>query len=108
MAAGNSVAGMKKYFRRLKDPRVVGRSRHLPIDIVVLAICGMIANCDNWPDIELFASPGPASCLRPGGAIIAASGVGRPARFLQEGLPALSEKRLAHELLAQAPMPSTS
>jgi predicted transposase YbfD/YdcC len=46
---------MKKYFRRLKDPRVVGRSRHLLIDIVVIAICGVIANCDNWPDIELFA-----------------------------------------------------
>lgn len=55
MAAITSVATVKKYFRRLKDPRVVGRSRHLLIDIVVIAICGVIGNCDDWPDIELFA-----------------------------------------------------
>jgi predicted transposase YbfD/YdcC len=55
MAAITSVAAVKKHFRRLKDPRVVGRSRHLLIDIVVIAICGVIGNCDDWPDIELFA-----------------------------------------------------
>src|SRR5262245_17773026 len=55
MAALNSVAAVKRYFRPLKDPRVVGRSRHRLIDIVVIAICGVIANCDDWPDIELFA-----------------------------------------------------
>jgi predicted transposase YbfD/YdcC len=33
----------------------VGRTRHRLIDIVVLAICGVIANCDDWPDIALFA-----------------------------------------------------
>ena len=55
MAALNSVAAVKKYFRRLKDPRVVGRSRHRLLDIVVIAICGVIGNGDDWPDIELFA-----------------------------------------------------
>jgi len=55
MAALHSVAAAKKYFRSLKDPRVVGRSRHRLIDIVVIAICGVIGNCDDWPDIELFA-----------------------------------------------------
>ena len=37
------------------DPRVVGRTRHLLIDIIVMAICGVIGNCDDWPDIALFA-----------------------------------------------------
>jgi predicted transposase YbfD/YdcC len=46
---------MKRHFRNLRDPRVVGRSRHLLVDIIVLAICGVIANCDNWADIALFA-----------------------------------------------------
>jgi len=46
---------IKKRFRSLKDPRVVGRTRHLLVDIVVLAICGVIGNCDDWPDIVLFA-----------------------------------------------------
>jgi predicted transposase YbfD/YdcC len=55
MAATTSVGSIKKYFRGLKDPRVVGRSRHLLVDIIVMAICGVIGNCDDWPDIELFA-----------------------------------------------------
>ena len=55
MAAITSVGSIKKYFRRLKDPRVVGRSQHLLVDIIVLAICGVIADCDDWPEVVLFA-----------------------------------------------------
>lgn len=55
MAATPRVGSLKKYFRRLPDPRVVGRARHLLVDIIVLAICGVIGNCDDWPDIVLFA-----------------------------------------------------
>jgi predicted transposase YbfD/YdcC len=55
MVATTTAGSAKKYFRPLKDPRVVRRSRHLLVDIIVLGICGVIANCDDWPDIELFA-----------------------------------------------------
>jgi predicted transposase YbfD/YdcC len=55
MAAAPSVASIKKHFRRLYDPRVVGRTKHLLIDLLVMALCGVIANCDDWPDIALFA-----------------------------------------------------
>jgi predicted transposase YbfD/YdcC len=55
MAASASVASIKKHFRGLKDPRVKGRSWHLLIDIVTLAVCGVIGNCDDWQDIVLFA-----------------------------------------------------
>ena len=55
MAATIGLGSIRKHFRRLKDPRVVGRSRHRLIDLVVLAICGVIGNCDDWPDIALFA-----------------------------------------------------
>lgn len=55
MAATARVGALRKHFRPLKDPRVVGRSRHLLFDIIVLALCGVIANCDDWPDIALFA-----------------------------------------------------
>jgi predicted transposase YbfD/YdcC len=55
MAATTRVGALRKHFRPLKDPRVVGRSRHLLFDILVLAICGVIGNCDDWPDIALFA-----------------------------------------------------
>jgi predicted transposase YbfD/YdcC len=53
--AAPPVGSIQKYFRRLKDPRVVGRSRHLLVDIGVLAICGIIADCDDWHEIVLFA-----------------------------------------------------
>lgn len=55
MAATTRVGSLRKHFRRLPDPRVVGRTQHLLFDIIVLAICGVIANCDDWPDIALFA-----------------------------------------------------
>ena len=55
MAATARIGLLRKHFRPLKDPRVVGRSRHLLFDIIVLALCGVIANCDDWPDIALFA-----------------------------------------------------
>ena len=55
MAATTRVGSIKKHFRSLRDPRVVGRSQHLLIDIIVIAICGVIANCDDWPDIAQFA-----------------------------------------------------
>lgn len=55
MAATTTVGSIKTYFRRLKDPRVVGRSRHVLVDIIVMAICGVIADCDDWPEIVLFA-----------------------------------------------------
>lgn len=55
MAATPRLGSIKKHFRSLKDPRVVGRSRHLLLDLIVLAVCGVIGNCDNWPDIALFA-----------------------------------------------------
>jgi predicted transposase YbfD/YdcC len=53
--AATRVGLIKKYFAPLPDPRVRGRTRHRLIDIVVLALCGVIANCDDWPDIALFA-----------------------------------------------------
>jgi predicted transposase YbfD/YdcC len=54
MAATN-VGSIKKHFRKLCDPRVQGRTLHLLADIIVMAICGVIANCDGWREIALFA-----------------------------------------------------
>jgi predicted transposase YbfD/YdcC len=55
MAAAARVGSIRKHFRPMKDPRVAGRTRHRLLDIIVLALCGVIANCDDWPDIALFA-----------------------------------------------------
>jgi predicted transposase YbfD/YdcC len=55
MAATPRLGSLKRHFRGLKDPRVLGRTQHLLIDIVVMAICAVIADCDDWPDIAQFA-----------------------------------------------------
>ena len=54
MAATTTLPSIKKCFRWLPDPRVAGRSRHLLVDIVVIAICAVIADCDDWSDIAQF------------------------------------------------------
>lgn len=43
------------YFRNISDPRVVGRSLHLLHDIIGIAIIAVLAECDEWQDIEDWA-----------------------------------------------------
>ena len=56
MAAISQVGSIKKYFRPVKDPRVRQRTDHRLIDIIAIALCGVIANCDGWTDIIDFAN----------------------------------------------------
>jgi predicted transposase YbfD/YdcC len=46
---------IKDYFRGVKDPRINRRKRHLLIDIIVIAVCGVICGADDWQAIETFA-----------------------------------------------------
>jgi predicted transposase YbfD/YdcC len=46
---------IKKHFRKLKDPRVRGRSTHVLIDIITIGLCGVICGCNDWQEIETFA-----------------------------------------------------
>src|SRR5438445_9610754 len=43
------------YYAMQRDPRVRVRTQHRLIDIIVMSICAVIGNCDDWPDIALFA-----------------------------------------------------
>ena len=43
-----------RFFRKLKDPRSTRRRRHLLLDIIAIALCGVIAGCDDWQQIETF------------------------------------------------------
>jgi predicted transposase YbfD/YdcC len=56
MAAIACVGSIKQYFTSLRDPRVRKRSEHRLIDIVAIALCGVVANCDGWTDIIDFAT----------------------------------------------------
>jgi predicted transposase YbfD/YdcC len=42
------------HFAPLRDPRVRGRCDHRLLDIVILALCAVVANCNDWQQIALF------------------------------------------------------
>jgi predicted transposase YbfD/YdcC len=48
------VAGLRKCFELLKDPRVQGRCDHLLLDVLAIAILAMLCGAEDWPDIEEF------------------------------------------------------
>jgi predicted transposase YbfD/YdcC len=50
-----SALSIRRHFASLKDPRRKHRQRHRLLDIIVIALCGVIANCNSWQDIETFA-----------------------------------------------------
>lgn len=41
-------------FQDIPDPRVEGRCDHQLIDIIVMAVCAMIAGAETWVDVENF------------------------------------------------------
>lgn len=43
-----------EHFKALPDPRMVNKCEHLLLDIVMIAICGTIADADSWDDIAAF------------------------------------------------------
>lgn len=45
---------LHKHIRRLLDPRLNRRKRHLLGDILTIAVCAVIAGANTWPDIETF------------------------------------------------------
>jgi predicted transposase YbfD/YdcC len=45
---------IKRHFRKLKDPRRRHRRRHLLLDILVIAICGVVSGCNSWSQIAAF------------------------------------------------------
>lgn len=42
-------------FFSIEDPRVKGRCTYPLINILVMTLCALIANCDDWESIALFA-----------------------------------------------------
>jgi predicted transposase YbfD/YdcC len=50
-----STLSIRRHFASLRDPRIRRHRRHRLLDIIIIAICGVIADCDTWQDIETFA-----------------------------------------------------
>jgi predicted transposase YbfD/YdcC len=54
--AGKPIATLEEYFGKIADPRVERTKEHRLIDILVIALCGIICGADGWTDIELFGN----------------------------------------------------
>jgi predicted transposase YbfD/YdcC len=52
--AGPTDISIQRHFAKLQDPRIRRRLRHELLNIIVMAICAVIADCDNWQDIGVF------------------------------------------------------
>jgi predicted transposase YbfD/YdcC len=50
-----SSCSIRIYFRKLRDPRVPRRKKHLLLDLIVITICAVICGCDDWQEIATFA-----------------------------------------------------
>jgi len=46
---------IKKHFRKLRDPRIRKRKKHLLLDIIFIAICATISGCNDWQKTATFA-----------------------------------------------------
>src|SRR3712207_3689566 len=48
------IQGLAACFTGLEDPRETSRCDHQLIDILVIAVCAVIACAESWEDIELY------------------------------------------------------
>jgi len=48
------LEAIEEYFSKVSDPRVDRTKEHKLIDIIAIAICGVICGAEGWTDIELF------------------------------------------------------
>ncbi len=49
-------ATLEQHFSDLEDPQVDRTKLHKLLDILVIAICAVIAGADNWEDVEEFGN----------------------------------------------------
>ncbi len=50
-ATGISI---KDHFSRLSDPRILRKTRHKLVDVIVITLCAVIAGADDWVEIAAF------------------------------------------------------
>ena len=63
-----SEISLIEYFTELEDPRIDRTKHHQLLDIINIAVCGVICGAENWVDIELAngipSHDTSAECLR--------------------------------------------
>jgi len=51
---GMSIENLAQYFSTIEDPRCSGKVEHRLVDILVIAVCAVIACAESWDDIALY------------------------------------------------------
>jgi len=54
MSPEPEIGSIVKHFGKVKDPRINRTKLHELLDIIIIAICGVICGADDWVGIELF------------------------------------------------------
>jgi hypothetical protein len=54
MSQQSPLAIFKHHFETIKDPRAPYRIHHQLVDMVMIAICGIICGADSWVEIEQY------------------------------------------------------
>jgi hypothetical protein len=49
-----SIEALVEHFSGIKDPRCAGKIEHLLIDILLIAVCAVIACAETWDDIARY------------------------------------------------------
>jgi len=49
-----SIENLAQYFSTIEDPRCSGKVEHRLLDILVIAVCAVIACAESWDDIALY------------------------------------------------------
>ena len=49
-----SIENLAQYFSAIDDPRCSGKVEHRLLDILVIAVCAVIACAESWDDIALY------------------------------------------------------
>jgi predicted transposase YbfD/YdcC len=45
---------LANHFSSLKDPRIERTKKHKLLDIIIIAVCSVLAGCLGWEEIEIF------------------------------------------------------
>lgn len=52
--ARSTLRSLADHFADLPDPRLDRHKQHALLDILVIAVCAILAGCDSWVDVERF------------------------------------------------------
>lgn len=54
--AEQPLGSIGEHFSNLEDPRIERKKLHSLLNIIVIAICGVICGAENWVDIEMYGN----------------------------------------------------